>query len=117
MIDRIKTSAQMGAAAKACGSVSEHYNKYDLFSLMHTVNYNAELLNKLTDQIKVLQQQTKAQNENDSFFNRALNIYELKEAAKQIKEICKSYENCNKCPLYKNECNCIFYGLPEKWEI
>lgn len=117
MIDKIKTSAQMGAAAKACGSVSEHYNKYDLFSLMHTVNYNAELLNKLTDQIKVLQQQAEVQNENYNIFNRALNIYELKEAAQQIKEICKSYENCNKCPLYKKNNNCSFSGLPEKWEV
>lgn len=116
MINKTKTSAQMGAAAKACGSVSEVYNKYDIFSLMHTINHNAELLNKLTDQVKQLQQQEE-ENGNNSLFNRALNIYELKEAAKQIKEICKSYENCNKCPLYKKNNNCSFSGLPEKWEV
>lgn len=116
MINKTKTSGQQDAAAKACGSVSEVYNKYDIFSLMHIINYNAELLNILTEQIKQLQQQEE-ENENKSLFNRALNIYELKEAAKQIKEICKNYENCNKCPLYKKNNNCSFSGLPEKWEV
>lgn len=62
MIDKIKTSAQMGAAAKTCGIVSDYYNKYDIHSLMLTINYNAELLNKLTDQVNELKEAAKTKN-------------------------------------------------------
>lgn len=62
MIDKIKTSAQMGAAAKTCGSVSDYYNKYDIHSLMLTINYNAELLNKLTEQVNELKEAAKPKN-------------------------------------------------------
>lgn len=47
-------------------------------------------------------------------------IAELKQALKQIKEICQKQRQCINCPFYNDTGGCFDptqYGEPSKWKI